>query len=352
MFKDMLFLDRSLRVACYGGMLTHKKYSMPFIPVWTVLCLGGFCAFYGCSGEPRTGTYYVIFNEDVHGLGQGADVRCLGAPVGRVDEVRVLESNQVQAEISVVLEHVPMREDMRASVVVEEVGPYLKLTPGGKQSPSLKAGGTIPGEVKPSLPLAIEGLPEVLDKVDSLLGRFENAVGSPEQGVIADILRRGSDLALETRTSVKELRQLAGDVLIAVQVQIEENGKDFGQALGELQNTIQSARTRLDTLAEQSQSILEKIESEINEAKLQEKGESFDQTMEEFQALAKELQTNSANADELLRTSREAMERMESELQKTLRQAQEGFDAAEQLLKYLERDPSSLIHGKSGAGKP
>ena len=306
-----------------------------------------------CGGEAAGGVYFAVFDGDVRGLRLEADVRCLGVPVGYVASVRVLDSNQVQADLLVIPDRVTMREDMRALVVAgESGGTYVKLTPGKPDAEPLPPGGTIQGTLEPSPGLAIEGLPEVVAKVDALLTRLEEAVGHPQDGVIADILRRSSDLVLESKNSVIELRHSAADVMTAVQVQIEELGTDSKEAIGVLRETITANGEQLRTSIERGEMLLGELESQIRSISAAERSHELAQILSETENLVQQMQKTATDTDGLVAESRESLARIEDELSVTMRQTQDALTAGQRLVELLERDPSSMIHGKSEAGRP
>lgn len=315
-----------------------------------VVWLGGFA---GCGGNHSRGHYLVVFDEDVQGLSPEADVRCLGAPVGSITRLQVLESGQVQAEITIDPDLVPMRENMQAYVVVDKRNStYLRLSPGSPDSSLLPPGGTLRGAVEPSLPLAIEGLPEVLQKVNGLLDRLEKAIGEPDAAVVADILRRSNALVLESQNSVTVLRQSAQDLLVASQVQIEQLSKRAGTALDQFSQTADAGRERLQTLSQESEKLLAAMQQQIQSLQLDQRSEELSKTLEDIRSLSTKFQDTSGAADTLISESRESLNRLEREMETTLRDTQSTLESARRLLDYLERDPAALLHGKQGAGTP
>lgn len=333
-----------------GAFVCQPSATFALIGLIVAAWFGGMT---GCNGNNARGHYLVVFDEDVQGLSPAADVRCLGAPVGTINRLQVLESGQVQAEIVIEPELVPMRENMHAYVVVDKRNTtYLRLTPGSADSPLLPPGGTLRGSVEPSLPLAIEGLPEVLQKVNGLLDRLEKAIGQPDADVVADILRRSNALVLESQNSVAVLRQSAQDLLVASQVQIEQLSKRAGDALDQFSQTADAGRERLQSLSQESEKLLAVLQQQIQALQLNQRSEELSKTLEDIRSLSTKFQDTSGAADTLIAESRESLNRLERELETTLRDTQTTLESARRLLDYLERDPAALIHGKQGAGTP
>ena len=97
-------------------------------------------------------TYYIEFEENVSGLGEGSRVTYMGVAVGKITDVVVTPSNRVRCTIGVNAKKVTIREGITAKYSMETLfGPFVIDLSGGmdQSAPLLAANSTI--EVRESI---------------------------------------------------------------------------------------------------------------------------------------------------------------------------------------------------------
>ena len=140
--------------------------------------------------KPKGYRVTVPFKEAAQ-LGEQADVRVAGVPIGRVvgKEVPRDGSDQVLATLEIDEEYAPLRRDARAvlreKTVIGET--YVELTLGSKDAPTIPEGGSLPAQRVQSTV-----------KLDELLGTFDpytrEAYRTWQRSLGASLDGRGRDL--------------------------------------------------------------------------------------------------------------------------------------------------------------
>jgi phospholipid/cholesterol/gamma-HCH transport system substrate-binding protein len=260
----------------------------------------------------RQREYHTTFRS-VAGLNVGDEVRYGGVRVGSVTALDIDSAPPSAILVRFRVRRLtPVRADTRA--VITQLGllgqPYLALEPGGGAGPTLADGATIPSEDNLSVQDAMRRLAMSLDRADSVFAAVERlANGNP-------LARLDSTLAL-------------ADTLV--------RGATVGSE--RLLNRLDAASRQLGELLAHSERLIVSIDTAVAGARpgLETTQREALETLRETRSLVVEL--------------RNAMDQGGgvNQLVKNLNSASENFA---RLSARLERDPSSLLKGRTLAPKP
>ncbi len=130
------------------------------------------------------------------GLDKNAPVRFAGVKVGEVKDIRLLNEENANIEVTIAIDSkVRLHQDSQAFVnTLGFMGEkYVELTPGTTESPIIKAGGVIIG----SDPIQMD---ELLKKGRKIADELEGAIGSLQK-----FLNDADDLVVANKEDIREI---------------------------------------------------------------------------------------------------------------------------------------------------
>ncbi|NQT89108.1 MCE family protein [bacterium] len=323
-------------------------------------------------------TYYIEFEENVSGLGEGSRVTYMGVAVGKITDVVVTAGNRVRCTIGVNPKKVIIREGLTAKYSMETLfGPFVIDLSGGmdQSNPLLPANSTI--EVRESIiPVIERGVPETLSQVNGLIAVLTRLLSTVDPKDVPLIIGQTKDI-LETthdtitalneqvaRTSTtlngaiesmrSEFEKLSG-AAAATMTKLEGTGDETAKLIKTLHATVEENREALKTTLEQLNKTLASADAQIGkldlvatEKNLREAAEKVSKAADAVgasaDAVAGTAKTVGATGQEINRS----MASVERSLLRALTELEQTLRSARRLIDGVERDPSSLIRGKDG----
>jgi len=333
--------------------------------------------------------YHMEFGENVAGLSEGSKVTYQGVPVGKITDMVITPDNHVRVTIGVSPRKIQLRKDVQAKLTMESVfGPVtIDLSyPGDKHQPALAPGARI--SVETSLREHIEAdIPKTLDKLAVVMARIDNTLAAIEPERVADTIENLSsavqrfdatlakikpedvealvhDLAkllkstdqtlAELRGQTKELTTTLQDAVKQGSADITSTSKKIGVSLDKLeqatertsklvesvQQVIEQNRETVAASLKHTRSILEKADKQLASMDLPASEKAFRDAAGKVGAAA---DTMARSRDDL----RRSLGNVEHSVTRTLDELERTLRSARRLIDYLERDPSSIIRGKT-----
>ncbi len=171
-----------------------------FLIVGLLLVIAVFAIISIKRREPTT-VFYVKFHESVSGLGKDSDVLYKGVPVGKVQNVRVTEDNDIIVKIAVARDRVKLREGTFAQLGMGNLmgGMQIELSGGEPHAPLIKPYSYIPSKLS-VLKNITKDLPKILEDIRSILSKLDRTMGVVKGGRLGALVRN-------TDTAVQELTQ-------------------------------------------------------------------------------------------------------------------------------------------------
>ena len=138
--------------------------------------------------------YYDVMFEDVSGLGDAADVRYNGLPIGQVTGVALDTTDPSKVRVTLEVDAtVPIKTDTEATLESQGVTgvSYVSLTGGTASAPALTAGAGGERPVIPSKPSAFQslfqGAPELLNRAIELIEQVNGFASDDNQRSVEEI---------------------------------------------------------------------------------------------------------------------------------------------------------------------
>lgn len=204
--------------------------------------------------------YEVLYRGSVTGLAQGSAVRLSGVKVGEVTRIRLDPKDSGNVLITVELsKSTPVQSDTTASLEFAGLtgGRYVLLKAGSPGSPPLQATqrGALPTikSSASSFDQVLQGAPEVLSGVNTLLARGEQLLSDENTQNIAKILSNTANL-----TAALAARSDTIETLLADAATTMKNLRDTSVSVKEMATTLESQGSQL---AQQVELTLKSIES-------------------------------------------------------------------------------------------
>ncbi|MCX6357015.1 MAG: MlaD family protein [Candidatus Aureabacteria bacterium] len=145
-----------------------------------------------------TETYYMAFNESVSGLGKDCTVLYRGVPVGKVEEVKVNDKNEVIVSVGIVTSHVTLRNGTFATLVMANLMGIMQieLSGGDPGAPEIPPGSMIPSKVS-ILENVTHDLPKILERIAAILAKIDESIGDVKGNRLGSLVRN-ADSTIQT----------------------------------------------------------------------------------------------------------------------------------------------------------
>lgn len=219
---------------------------------WLLLLLALVLVVGGATGWKRTGdTDLVAYFPRATGIYPGDEVRILGVPVGRIDEITP-EDGQVRVEFHID-DDVAVPADAKAVIVAPSLvsSRYLQLTPRYDGGARMEDGATIPID-RTALPVEWDEIKGQLNGLAVALGPR----GANQDGALSGVVDAS---AAALRGNGATINQTIADLAGAIHVlrsggddafSVVQNLQVFVTALGESDTQIAEFTERLDTVSQ------------------------------------------------------------------------------------------------------
>jgi phospholipid/cholesterol/gamma-HCH transport system substrate-binding protein len=197
-------------------METRANYVLVGASVLAALATIVAFAFWLASSQfnQHEDTYYTYFTGSVTGLSSGGPVRYRGVPVGTVGQIEIDPDNIEQIRVTLKIKQgTPVKTDSIASLEVAGItgGSYVELTGGTRSSPLLidASDGNIPviKAENSSLEALVADAPKLLQKLNDLADRANEALSAANVKSISDTLGHIQNVAASVDSMTPELRE-------------------------------------------------------------------------------------------------------------------------------------------------
>ena len=285
------------------------------------IAIASFIAFViwltGRTGVEEVKRFSLMFHKDVSGLSVGGPVKYMGMSIGSVVQMNLHQAEGIKVRVDIdVLESTPVDQGTFASLALQGITGVavvnLETEPG--RHAELE---TLPGMDYPIIPVRIVGFsalmasaPEIMGKLDSLLGQAGEILGEENQKAVSGTLH---NIEILTTSLADERATIAA---------IPEN----------LNNTI----SEIQTTVRQLQETISQLQPGINA------------TVENIQRGSQNLANLTERIDTLLREHEEDLGRFMEEglagAPALMNQTRTALRDLEKLVQELQDDPSQLIY--------
>ena len=266
-------------------------------------------------------TYYIRFTESITGLSPSSGVAFRGVQVGRVEDIVVTDAGVIKATVSILRNKVKLFKGVEAQLKPQGITglSFIDMSGGDPDWGTLPPGSTIP--TKPSLIEGIAGaLPMILSDIRSTLGKINAALG--EEGLVPELA-----------SEMKALMGAARKTLETATVRIDEVGASATGSLDEAKNLFSVVNDKVESVN------VEEIRDDVRK------------TLGNIRSISERFETTAAEINKTVPEFRQGMFNVEYELLRAIRELQQTLRSLQRLIDYVERDPSSLIRGKSLRGR-
>lgn len=218
--------------------------------------------------------YYVVFNEAVTGLTQGASVQYNGISVGTVESLRLAPNDPRQVIALLKLQaDTPVKVDTRAKMSMGGItsAPFVQLTGGSPQAPMLVAHDRREIPIIATEPSALQN---IADTANRLVARLDQVLSEDNVKRIANTLQHIENItgavggqSDELRTLVVNLRAASDQLNTTLKTTdraVADIDRELVQQLPPLVRKLDSTLSRLDSAAGGADTILSENRAAIN----------------------------------------------------------------------------------------
>ncbi|MEM7577898.1 MAG: MlaD family protein [Planctomycetota bacterium] len=230
-----------------------------FIVLMISLAVGMVVAISGTGSLLKDVTPYVVefeSGENIANLRPDAQVRVLGVPTGRVEDVRAIATEGgavVHVDIHLPAEFT-LRDDATIRAAASLTGDaWLDIDDMGGGTP-IAAGGTLNGSVL-GVGQLLEEAQQVIPAARDALARIDSAAASAE-----DLISSARGQVDPVLASVSRFTEHGGDVA-------EEFSSLLGETKGDLRGTIASLRQTLDTARERLPQTMDRVDATLDDTR-------------------------------------------------------------------------------------
>lgn len=218
--------------------------------------------------------YYVVFNEAVTGLTEGASVQYNGISVGTVESLRLAPNDPRQVIALLKLQaDTPVKVDTRAKMSMAGItsAPFVQLTGGSPQAPMLVAHDRREIPIIATEPSALQN---IADTANRLVARLDQVLSEDNVKRIANTLQHIENItgavggqSDELRTLVVNLRTASDQLNTTLKTTdraVADIDRELVQQLPPLVRKLDSTLSRLDSAAGGADTILSENRAAIN----------------------------------------------------------------------------------------
>jgi len=204
------------------------------------------------EGKKPRDTYYISFAESVSGLQRDAAVLYQGVPVGKVENIRVRENNEIVVQVGIETDTVHLRDGVVAKLELGNLmgGMVVELSGGEPGGAHLPPGSTIPSQ--PSLlDNLVKDIPTILEDIKDILANLNRAVGgdTPERvGSLVENADRSVIALARTLDELSGLVSLAKRDLHDYGYELKQSMQSFQRGMLESAATMQYFRDNPSSL--------------------------------------------------------------------------------------------------------
>lgn len=290
----------------------------------------------GLERYPTT-IYRVIFHESVTGLDKGGEVRFSGVLVGSVEDIHIEEEGHVTVILKIRKDKLnEIREGTIAKLALRGITgiSYVELF-GKGEGEIIPPNGIIPSEfsfisnITTNFPAILESLNEILVKTNKALGESQTSLRDNIKDLLSQINSATSGITRFTDEATSQTR--------IVSANLNELIQKLNASVGETQKSAEKLISSMDNLVQNTDRRISQVDVPTTQKKIH--------------TLADQITSTSLALENLLSSSHQSVFQMEYHIHQSLQQLDSTLNAAERLLRTLERDPSALLYGPRPADK-
>ncbi len=291
------------------------------VGLFVTIAIAAFVAFViwltGRTGVEEMKRYTLLFDRDVGGLAVGGPVKYMGMSIGSVVQMSLERQDAIRVRVDIdVLESTPVDSGTYASLAMQGITgvAVVNLASEVGEHPPIDV---LPGREHPVIPVrdvgfaaVLSSMPEIMNKLDHLLGQASEILGEENQSSIKGTLK---------------------DVNVMTSA-LAENRETLAAIPGDLRDTLAGIQTTVTQLRE----VITRLQPEL------------DGTMTNIRQSSENLVNLTARVDTLIEKHEHEMSLfMEQGLGQApalMRETRSTLREMEKLLAELKDDPSQLIH--------
>ncbi len=363
-----------------------------FLAAASALVVVVLLALMGVRRSP-TVSYRIEFQGNVAGLAEGSKVTYQGVPVGQVTDIVITEDNVICAKIDIEPRKFRARKDLQAKLTMESVFGPIAIDlhyPGDHHQDPLPPGALIPAatslreRIETDIPRTLEKLAIVMARLDNTLAaiepkrvaqtienlgsaveRFDATLAKIKPEDVETLVRDIDHLLKSTDQALGELRGQTKQLTTTLQDAVKQGSTDVAatsRKIGESLDKLKEATERTTSLVESVHKVVQenresvtvsmtRLRSILDKADKQFATMDLPAAEKDFRDAANKV---SGAADTIARSRddlRRSLDNVERSVTRTLDELERTLGSARRLIDYLERDPSSIIRGKSEPGR-
>ncbi len=199
-----------------------------------------------------TDSYFIIFQESVSGLKNDSPVLYKGVQVGKVQDIRVKDDNEIVVQIGIERGKVTLREGTLAKLDLGNLmgGMVVELSGGDVHSPGLVPGAYIASQTSVLENLA-KDLPQILEEIKKILGNMNRALGEENADRIGSLLSNAD----RTFVSLSETLDVLTKLLHTTRSDLADNGYELRKTMLSFQRAMTEAAQTMHFLKNDPSSV-------------------------------------------------------------------------------------------------
>jgi phospholipid/cholesterol/gamma-HCH transport system substrate-binding protein len=311
------------------------------VGAFLVICFGLITAIitvvagaYQQEGE----THYILFEESVSGLYEGAPVQYLGVPIGKVSRITVNEFNQIEVQITVDPAKATLYSGVQAELVIYGFA-------AGTMAISLSGGDRDRGAIPPNSTIGSRGstLTAIGAKADEILESIKNLADTittqvqgvdGEPGIVAKV-NTVVDRVEEITHDVQRVLQTANTTIGNADTHITRVTDEAIEFSGDVRNLARNADGLVGEVREKVAVLdVKAIEKNLNI------------TLENVASITSQLEETAAGLAGTISTLEHQADNVSYAASTSLDELREALRTVADLANQLRQDPASLLRGR------
>lgn len=268
----------------------------------------------GLRLKDTTITYFAYFEgESLSGLEQGATVKYVGVPIGKVEKINYLPNDLKRVKVTLKIEQdFPMKVDMYVTTGAMGITglKYIEISGGSNEADILKPGSEIPTKV--SVFSTITGKAEaIVAKIELLLNHL-NAISNPD--------------------SLKGIKETIDNVA-GITSDVRSFVSNITPEINSVAKTLNNLASRIDSIGKDIKSVTTALEKDLT-------GQDLGRILRQADSTTLALKNTVEDFSFIIKQSR-------ADFTTTLDNIKQASENAEQLTKILVENPSLLLRGET-----
>lgn len=291
--------------------------------------------------EDRGNHYWILFDQSIAGLYEGAMVQYRGVPVGKVRSIRVMpQTNQPYVDIILDPEKVTLYDGVEAQIVFYSLAAgtmAISLEGGDVSRPVLKPNSQIPAKRSPldAISNNIEG---IMSQMTEILDTLTEGMKGMEEGDIKKLVDNANGLLEDGRGFLADGREIlnkAKGAVDDVKAQLQRVVDEFTEISGRAKPLITDVNKFVVT-----------AEEKVAKLDAQKLNDDLSRVLERFGQLTDNLNRIAAQFDDLSASTLHEADNLEHSLRSALDSMSEALYVMRSFVEQLQQDPASLVRGK------